>query len=189
MAVLLSASSSRYEGDWPSIRHSHAFTELFYVRDGQGDFLIEDEYYPIAKDDLVIINPQILHTELSKGQPPLNYLTLGIDGVGFSFRDHQDFQILNCRGRDANLLFYFQTLFRELDKKEEGYDIICRHMLEILMLQLRRITDSAFELMPSQHPQPGMCFRQTLSGFQLQREYYSGSAGRTQPSEQVLSQP
>lgn len=148
-AVLLSASSSRYEGDWPSIRHSHAFTELFYVRDGQGDFLIEDEYYPIAKDDLVIINPQILHTELSKGQPPLNYLTLGIDGVGFSFRDHQDFQILNCRGRDANLLFYFQTLFRELDKKEEGYDIICRHMLEILMLQLRRITDSAFELMPS----------------------------------------
>ena len=25
-------------------------------------------------------------------------------------------------------------------------------MLEILMLQLRRITDSAFELMPSQHP-------------------------------------
>ena len=151
-AVLLSASSSRYEGDWPSIRHSHAFTELFYVQDGQGDFLIEDEYYPIAKDDLVIINPQILHTELSKGQPPLNYLTLGIDGVGFSFRDHQDFQILNCRGRDANLLFYFQTLFRELDKKEEGYDTICRHMLEILMLQLRRITDSAFELMPSQHP-------------------------------------
>ena len=38
--TLLNTSSSRYEGDWPSIPHSHAFTELFYVRDGQGDFLI-----------------------------------------------------------------------------------------------------------------------------------------------------
>lgn len=150
--VLISASSSRYEGDWQSIRHSHAFTELFYVQDGQGDFLIEDEYYPIAKDDLVIINPHILHTELSKGNPPLSYLTLGIDGICFSFNDQQEFQILNCRSREANLLFYFQTLFRELDHKEDGYDDICRHMLEILIILLRRITDSAFELMPSQHP-------------------------------------
>ena len=151
-AVLLSASSSRYEGDWPSICHSHAFTELFYVQNGKGEFLIEDEHYPIAKDDLVIINPQILHTELSKGSPPLSYLTLGIDGIGFSFKDHKDFQILHCHNREVNLLFYFQSLFRELDRQEEGYDVICRHMLEILMIQLRRITDSAFELMPSQHP-------------------------------------
>ena len=44
--TLLNASSSLYEGDWPSIPHSHAFTELFYVRDGQGEFLLEDEIYP-----------------------------------------------------------------------------------------------------------------------------------------------
>ena len=29
--TLLNTSSSRYEGDWPSIPHSHAFTELLYV--------------------------------------------------------------------------------------------------------------------------------------------------------------
>ena len=46
--TLLNTSSSRYEGDWPSIPHSHAFTELFYVRDGQGDFLIEDQIFPIS---------------------------------------------------------------------------------------------------------------------------------------------
>ena len=34
--TLLNASSSLYEGDWSSIPHSHSFTELFYVRDGQG---------------------------------------------------------------------------------------------------------------------------------------------------------
>lgn len=60
--TLLNASSSRYEGDWPSIPHSHAFTELFYVRDGQGEFLIEDNIFPISKDDLIIVNPHINHT-------------------------------------------------------------------------------------------------------------------------------
>ena len=38
-AVLVNASSSRYEEDWPSIPHTHAFTELFYVSRGSGEFL------------------------------------------------------------------------------------------------------------------------------------------------------
>ena len=75
--TLLNASSSLYEGDWPSIPHSHAFTELFYVRDGQGEFLLEDEIYPISKDDLIIVNPHINHTEISRGNPPLSYFTVG----------------------------------------------------------------------------------------------------------------
>ena len=33
-AILVNASSSHYEEDWPSIPHTHAFTELFYVSEG-----------------------------------------------------------------------------------------------------------------------------------------------------------
>lgn len=39
--TLLNASSSLYEGDWPSIPHSHAFTELFYVRTDRGNFCLK----------------------------------------------------------------------------------------------------------------------------------------------------
>ena len=78
--MLLNASTSRYEGDWPSIPHSHAFTELFYVRDGKGEFLIEDNIFPISKDDLIIVNPHINHTEISRGSPPISYFTVGFDG-------------------------------------------------------------------------------------------------------------
>ena len=46
--TLLNTSSSRYEGDWPSIPHSHAFTELFYVRDGQGERRGQD--HPVRSD-------------------------------------------------------------------------------------------------------------------------------------------
>ena len=149
--TLLNASSSRYEGDWPSIPHSHAFTELFYVRDGQGEFLLEDKIYPISKDDLIIVNPHINHTEISKGTPPLSYFTVGVEGVCFSFNDQKEYRIFNCRKKETDLLFYFNSLFQELDKQSEGYEKICNYLLHILILQLQRITDSPFELITAQH--------------------------------------
>ena len=150
--TLLNASSSRYEGDWPSIPHSHAFTELFYVRDGRGEFLLEDKIYPISKDDLIIVNPHINHTEISRGTPPLSYFTIGVEGVCFSFNDQKEYRIFNCRKKEADLLFYFNSLFQELDKQSEGYEKICNYLLHILILQLQRITDSPFELITAQHP-------------------------------------
>lgn len=150
--TLLNASSSLYEGDWPSIPHSHAFTELFYVRDGQGEFLLEDKIYPISKDDLIIVNPHINHTEISRGNPPLSYFTVGVGGLSFSFNDQKEYRIFNCRKKKTDLLFYFNSLFQELDNQSEGYEKICIYMLNILILQLRRITDSPFELITAQHP-------------------------------------
>ncbi len=39
---LLYVSTSKYEGDWQSILHSHPFSELFYVVQGSGSFITED---------------------------------------------------------------------------------------------------------------------------------------------------
>ena len=150
--TLLNASSSRYEGDWPSNPHSHAFTELFYVRDGRGEFLLEDKIYPISKDDLIIVNPHINHTEISKGTPPLSYFTVGVEGVCFSFNDQKEYRIFNCRKKEADLLIYFNSQFQELEKQTEGYEKFCNYLLHILILQLQRITDSPFELITAQHP-------------------------------------
>lgn len=150
--VLVNASFSRYEQDWPSIPHTHAFTELFYVRQGNGEFVIEDETFSITKDDLVIINPHIRHTEISRTNSPLSYYTVGVDGISFSFHDQKEFQIFNCKEKKADLQFYFHSLFQELDQKNTGYQDICLHTLAILIMQLRRITVSGFLLVSSLHP-------------------------------------
>ena len=151
-AVLVNASLSRYENDWPSIPHTHAFTELFYVLEGSGEFVIEDETFTISKDDLIIVNPHIQHTETSRNAAPLSYFTVGVDGISFSFHDQKEFQIFNCRKKTTDLQFYFHSLFTELDQKNPGYEEICRHTLAILIMQLRRITVSGFQLVPSLHP-------------------------------------
>lgn len=46
---LLYASTSKYEGDWQSLPHTHHFTELFYVISGLGKFLVEDRLITVKE--------------------------------------------------------------------------------------------------------------------------------------------
>ena len=46
-AKLLNVDSSRYGGDWHSIPHTHKHLELFYIVGGKGQFLIQDQLYPV----------------------------------------------------------------------------------------------------------------------------------------------
>lgn len=141
---LLYVSASNDEEDWPSFMHSHHFTELFYVRSGSGNFLIDDNSFPVVKDDLIIVNPHLSHTEVSAKTNPLSYITLGIEGLGFSFRDGMDFSIFNCSRDEGQLPFYFYSILSELEKKRDGYQEICSSMIQILTTQLYRITGAGF---------------------------------------------
>ena len=84
---LLYVTTSKYEGDWQSILHAHPFSELFYVVDGKGTFLAEGSEFPVGKNDMVIINPHVQHTEKSLDTAPLDYIVLGIEGLSFSFEN------------------------------------------------------------------------------------------------------
>lgn len=53
---LLYSSYSKYEQDWESYPHTHYFSELFYVLNGCGSFIVEEESFPIRKQNLIIIN-------------------------------------------------------------------------------------------------------------------------------------
>ena len=55
---LLYSSYSKYEQDWESYPHTHYFSELFYVLNGCGSFIVEEESFPIRKQNLIIINQQ-----------------------------------------------------------------------------------------------------------------------------------
>lgn len=147
---LLYATSSRYEQDWPSLKHTHYFMEVFYVKEGRGKFLVEDEEFPIGPDDLVIINPHVAHTEVSLGAPPLNYYILGVEGLSSSFGDDKEYILLNCRNKKNKLDFYFSSLIYELENKEHDYRLVCHNLLENLIIQLIRMTHSSFEVVPTQ---------------------------------------
>ena len=64
-AKLLNVSSAKYGGDWHSVPHTHSYAELFYTLGGNGQFRIGDKLYPVHQNQLVIISPNVIHTEVS----------------------------------------------------------------------------------------------------------------------------
>ena len=61
-----------------------------------------------------------------------------MDGISFSFHDQKEFQIFHCRQKHADLLFYFHSLFQELDEVSK-YDGIwaCSSILHLSKDELR----------------------------------------------------
>ena len=130
---LLYITHSKYENDWPSQPHIHPFTELFYVKDGSGSFLIEDEKYAIEKDDFVIVNAGISHTEISSPSMPLEYVTIGIEGLSFSFEENKDYIIFSCKNEQKDLYFYMTAMLNEMEEKNRDCEVICQNLLEVLI--------------------------------------------------------
>ena len=141
-ARLLNIASSRYGGDWHSVPHRHNYMELFYIVGGKGQFLIEDQLHPVDASNLVIINPNVPHTEVSLNAQPLEYIVLGIEGIEIAAGE--DFN-----GK-YNILDYFESaevssclrnILREMEQKNAGYKDICQAYMEILLIRLMRTMD------------------------------------------------
>ena len=149
-ATLLNVASAKYGGDWHSVPHVHNHLELFYIVGGKGQFLIEDQLYPVDVNNLVIINPNVTHTEVSLNAQPLEYIVLGIEGIElatgrssngqFSILDHfESVEIAGC----------LRNILREMEQKSTGYEDVCQAYMEILIIRLMRSTSLAIP----DHPQ------------------------------------
>lgn len=149
-ARLLYVSSAKYGGDWHSTPHTHQCTELFYVIGGVGQFFIEGETQPVSSNDLVIVNPNVEHTEISLNANPLEYIVLGVEGLELSVSDKRDsrYCIVNFRNIRDNIFFCLHSMLHEIEKKAPGYEIICQDFLEVLVIHLTRQTNFSTTMAP-----------------------------------------
>lgn len=136
---LLYMSQATYGKDWKSIPHSHSFTELFYIVDGEGTLLTENGDFPLQANDFVIINPHAKHTEKSSLTHQLNYIVLGVDNLKFQFPDGENLSIYNTAGRSQTILPLLNLMLEELRRKEDFYAEILHSYLAALLLNLRRM--------------------------------------------------
>ena len=148
-ARLLYVSTSKYEGDWQSLLHSHPFSELFYVVNGQGTFIAEDIEFPVKKNDMVIINPHVRHTEKSLSGAPLDYIVLGIEGLSFAFekiaaaRSGESAQapsgtVSKYNVSKTNVCTCLNLMLEEVSRQEEDYETVCQNLLEVLLISMLR---------------------------------------------------
>ena len=143
-AKLLNATSSRYGGDWHSVSHTHNHTELFFIVSGRGQCLIEDQFFPVDVNTLIIINPNVPHTEDSLNAQPLEYIVLGIEGVELATTENSNgqFCILD-HFESLEISSCLRNILREMELKNTGFEDICQAYMEILIIRLMRSIDLA----------------------------------------------
>ena len=148
-AKLLNVASSRYGGDWHSVPHTHDHTELFFIVSGKGQFLIQDQVFPVDVNNLVIINPNVAHTEDSLNAQPLEYIVLGIEGVELATSENSNgqFCILD-HFESLEISSCMRNILREMELRNTGYEDICQAYMEILIIRLMRSTSLAVQSEP-----------------------------------------
>jgi AraC-like DNA-binding protein/mannose-6-phosphate isomerase-like protein (cupin superfamily) len=140
-AKLLNIASAKYGGDWHSVPHTHNHVELFYIIGGKGQFLINDQLYPVNTNHLVIINPNVIHTEVSLNAQPLEYIVLGVDGIELSISNTSDGQFCILDHYESlDMASCLRNILREMEMKQPGYEDICQAFMEILIIRLMRST-------------------------------------------------
>src|SRR5690625_5175622 len=136
---LLYIAHSEYDKGWHSTSHTHHFTELFYIVSGKGAFILPDREIPVQENDLVIINPNIEHTEKSNKQDSLEYIALGLEGITFSLpKEDSQIGLFTYQGDREDILFYLNKLLQEVKDGNDDFEIICQNIIEILVIKLRR---------------------------------------------------
>ena len=154
---LLYVSTAKDGGDWHSTLHTHACTEIFYVVGGSGKFNIEGKLLPVTTDDMVIVNPNVEHTEVSYNKRPLEYIVLGVEGLEYSAGEDADERwfMTNLQNAREALLHALREMLREIEFKAVGYELICQDLLEVLILRLMRHAGLQFLPTKTEHRKPG----------------------------------
>ncbi len=138
-ARLLSIALSKDEQDWQSVFHTHHFTEIFFVLEGQGNFLFREGTRSIRTGDLIVIPPYIEHTEQSIPGTALKYYVLGIDGITFQTKYDAAAAQIYCNFDNHSIIAnLFDQIYYEIKGEQYGSDQICQHLLEVLLLRIVR---------------------------------------------------
>lgn len=155
---LRSIASAKYGGDWNSIPHAHSYTELFYIVGGNGQFQIDDERFPVRAQQLVIVNPNIIHTELSYEAHPLEYIVLGIEGLEIAGTGSNESRYCVYSFPAANrVLDCMQSILQEMHDREPEHQTVCQAYMDILVVQLMRNASTPMTQVSDSSPTNRQC--------------------------------
>lgn len=155
---LLYVTKSKYGKDWYSINHTHHFTELLYITKGKGTFIYSNKEVPIKEYDLIVINPNIEHTEKSSPEYPLEYIVLGFQGLAFSGDDPGlQVSVFNSK-QEHDITLFLQQLMEEVQNQKEDYELIIENILEIVLLKMMRKKNFSLEKTSSEKISKDMAY-------------------------------
>ena len=145
---LLYVTHAQYSEDWNSSLHTHACAELFFITKGHGVFHVRQERFPVAINDLVVVNTGVPHTETSLSGSPMEYVVLGLEGLEV-LAGVDGYALLHLAGEQETVSACLRMMTREIREHEAGCAQICRDLLDVILLRLARREDFARSAAPA----------------------------------------
>mgnify|MGYP001110499791 FL=1 len=136
-------AKDQFSTDWNSELHTHSCAELFFILDGHGYFRTLYEEFPISVQDLLIVNANVPHTEISSMKSPLQYIVLGIVGLEAASSE-EGYAMLHIYNGWTELNSCVDLMLQESSKTLPGHEDVCRCLLEVVLIQLGRQQDLSF---------------------------------------------
>lgn len=94
---------------------------------------------PSKKNDLVILNPLVQHTEVSKRDTPLDYYVIGIENLNIESKTgDKTHSILHFSNDSSSIKDCFTNILNEMQKKDQNYEDIYQNYLAIILLKIKR---------------------------------------------------
>ncbi|MCI2171377.1 helix-turn-helix transcriptional regulator [Schleiferilactobacillus perolens] len=148
LGVLYINHSDNNEKHWLHLRHTHYFTEIFYITAGSGRFLIRDDYHVVKEGDVLYIPPMVEHTEFSDLETPMSYYVIGVEGIQLNGEENQDH--LQLHDSDADLAYYFIHGHNELTAKKLYWQTVVYDMVHIILTKISRLSMTPIAAQESQ---------------------------------------
>ncbi len=136
-------AKDQFSTEWNSELHTHSCAELFFILDGHGYFRTLYEEFPISVQDLLIVNANVPHTEISSMKSPLQYIVLGIVGLEAASSE-EGYAMLHIYNGWTELNSCVDLMLQESSKTLPGHEDVCRRLLEVVLIQLGRQQDLSF---------------------------------------------
>ena len=115
--------------EWSSSLHTHGCAELF--------FMTQNDAFPVALHDMVIVNAGVPHTELSQAESPLQYIVLGVEGLE-AMAGSDGYAMLHLHTGWKELMACLHLMLQEVYDTLPGCEDACRHLLEVVLIRLER---------------------------------------------------
>ena len=147
-ALLRYVTWAHYSEEWHSTLHTHTCAELFFITGGHGVFQVWQDRFPVAINDLVVVNTSTPHTETSQPGSPMEYVVLGVEGLE-TLTDISGCALLHLAAEQEAVSACLRMMVQEIRSRQSGCDAICQSLLDVILLRLRRRDDFALSDAPS----------------------------------------
>lgn len=142
---LLYAGKVSNTPDWNFPSHKHDdLHEIIVICDGEGRFTIGGTIFEAAKGDILIYNKGVLHEEVTSRERPLemyycgfNFPSLLQTAYDWVIPPEQE-PVLRSSRMFAEIDTLMRMLFHEASIKEIGHETVSRHLLDSIIILIRR---------------------------------------------------